>query len=232
MKKILKKQSSIICSIILSCFAAGCTVPDITSIGLQAITSYSCTWSNSANAYFIDPELTLPDITCPEPFYNAELYYNYPANSFYELITMNVVNTEPAYTLTWTASVSTKTCSASSYPSQTLVFTQNDYWGRLFRPSNEDMIECAPLIQGFEITADDIKHELVFQLTGVTNTFDNSIGTITWTKTWEGQNEADFTDAPYNVWEFYFGSEPLKGTYTPNAGYPRYIYMYNQFVYI
>ena len=206
-----------------------CKITDFILHSLTSSNSISCRWGDWANAIFLNPELRLPDFTCDEPFENHDIATLFPSYSFYELLV-----TEPNYMLTWTASVYGKTCDthlSNSHESQQMVFTHDDVYGRLYR-TTYDWIEVAPLIEtNNDIGVNDLKHELVFQLYDVTNTLDNSMGTITWTKTWEGQHDASYTDYPISKWEFDFSSEPMIGSYNPKSGYPRAIYVYNQYIY-
>lgn len=223
----------VLATLIISIVMVGCVITDIVSSLLFTPTSYPCNWTRSANVYFLNPELRLPDFTCIDPFQNDELSVSFPSYSFYELMIGNAMYREPYYSLTWTASVHDKTCNNgwNSKPSEQIIFTQDDFWGRFLR-SSCDWIEIAPLIQFNEgIGADDIKHELVFKLSNVENTWDGSHGYITWEKTWIGQNYASYDNNVPEKWEFDFSSGPLIGTYHPENGYPRKIYVHDQYIY-
>lgn len=231
-KNIILKVALAAILLLLPLFLTRCKITDFV-MSLITTSAYPCTWPNWANAVFVNPLLKLPNSTCDEPFSNHELEVSFPANSFYELMINNRMVTEPAYTLTWTVSVYEKPCDDSfgSEESKQLIFTQNDFWGRLLR-STYDWIELSPMIAASgDIGVNDLKHQLVFQLTDVINDEDGSSGTITWTRTWQGQNNASYTSNPTSVWNFYFPSEPLIGSFTPKNGFPRKIYINNHYVY-
>lgn len=208
-----------------------CKITDFIMSRITEISSYPCRWPDWANVYFLDPELQLPGDTCTVQFNNAELSTSYPAYSFYELMMANAYTANPSYELIWTASIIDKPCDDSwnSEESKQIIFTQDDFWGRLFH-STCDWIEYAPLVEFSEnINTSNVKHSLVFKLLNVTNSIDGSTGYITWEKTWIGENHASFDNYPLNKWEFDFSSAPMVGTFHSEDRDHRQIYVHNQY---
>lgn len=199
--------------------------------------TYGCFWSNSCDAKLDTTVLNLPDANCETPFQNYALEIRFPddCTSLFEFLT-NISNGTfwqlTDFRVTWTTKVFEKKCDDANNQSKQKVWsyiggaTQND-----LQLSNGDIIPNSPLTatEG-EIRYDELQHELVIEIFNVTNDYDGSQGILTWKKTWIGYQESVYQgqDLP---WIFNFPTQGLTATYTVQNGYPRYIYVHNQFDY-
>lgn len=194
---------------------------------------YSCYWNHHCNAHLINPNLKLPDRTCDTAYYNLQIAPYFPANSIHAIMPSSLFSPDSKCDFRWTATVYTKTCSSNTEQTQTIALNSSDYTGRLFVGAYGDFIDGAPLIDSYSgLTYGDVKHQLTFQIHNVNNAYDSSIGTITWTKTWEGFCASELDSVTHRDWLFYFPPSGLIGTYTAErGGGVRYIYVHTQFGY-
>ena len=127
----------------------------------------------------------------------------------------------------WTTIFTGELTCASIMPKSKLISLSSDNYQYRFYFNNVDVLEGTPYVPDtFYVSYLDHKHELVFKLKDVENTYDNSIGTITWTIKWaHADNETG------NDWEFIFPSQGVIGDYKRNSFYSptRRIYINGQF---
>lgn len=224
----IKRLTIVLCSCLMW---VGCTPDRIFELLPSPTPTYRCYWPGHIAAHLINAELDIPNSGCSPAFINNDIAYIFPSQSFYDVMESGLFYDESYWQLTWDVSVYDKTCESDefSHATQRMVLTQSDIGSRF---CYGDVIEESPLIDTLQnVLVDDIKHQLTFQLFKVVNQDDHSVGTITWTKTWKGQDSSMFIPS-HNTWEFYFPTTAMIGTYySTEQGYTRYIYVYNQFEY-
>ena len=189
--------------------------------------TYSCIWQDLCHVQFNSVQFNLPGVDCTTPFSNFLMSMHNPYTSCHDLVDNLGSYHNDSIQINWTTSVVDKECISGTEPRITRTYNLHNFnhdW------QYYDYIREAPLINaGYDINYSDLKHELTIQIFGVTNEFDNSQGRITWTKTWIGNNSPSNYNSSNNTWNFEFPSGGVKGTYTPDAGSPRHIYVHDQF---
>lgn len=218
--------------LLLVCLLAGCT----DSLIPYSTPTYNCFWGTYGEAQLVSAKLYLPGIDCEYPFDNNMLEWEFPEDiSLYDYLSYlqgGIYQYMRDFEITWTTKVYEKKCDVSSDQSQ-----QRKWWfanGIVYDDLHlnyNDIIVNSPLTDPYgSISYQDLEHELVIRLFNITNEDDGSVGTLTWTKNWIGYESSNYQnqDLP---WEFYFPTDGVMGTFTPNEGYTRYIYVYNQFGY-
>ena len=221
-------------SINLLCIGIVCVTYSIVLTSCDAAQStptYDCVWVDSCPAGFKNTTLYEPlywcDPSCLEQFFPPEEnpYYDNMYNLCESVIGGEIGD---SFKLSWITSIYTKLCD-SIYPSSissTLQLDQNNYY--IYLTSNDEIEPTQIVRNGNSINNDDYKNQLVFQIFNVEDPITGGVGTITWSPIWLGVVN---TDRQYYQWDFYFDNLTCRGTFVPNRGYPRYIYVNNDFDY-
>ena len=193
-------------------------------------TKYECLWQDSISAQFVNAKLNHPHYWC-NPHY-LEQFFTPPdsvlTQSLYNLFdSISNEVTETPLTLSWITSVYTKEC-YPHHPSATSYTKQLDLDNYHYSLLSNDLLEQVVIInQSHSINLNDYKHQLVIQLQNVPYPYDeNILGTITWTYTWLGTNDSEYSNL---LWTFYFPMNGITGVYVPNRGNIRYVYVNDHF---
>lgn len=133
--------------------------------------------------------------------------------------------------LTWLSSIDTKKCDSSDLDANNARVQLNsiNYTSTLYLP---DVLEPAPIVRNdCHMHPEDYKHQLIIQIPGISNVIDGSTGTLTWLNTWLGETDSYYSSANHR-WDFDCPPSGMTATYTPDLGYLREVYVYNQFIFI
>lgn len=191
------------------------------SIGYGGGSSYyNCNWHNDKNAAFHNVYLLSPE-SCDnnECRFENPNFINFNGFSIYSIFeTAQYGYYGGACELKWDVEiVPAKLCSYGTSQSQSVILNNDNYASLL---SSQDVLEGTPYVpESTYIYPDDYKHTFTLQIHNVTNWANNTEGTITWTSSWD-----TITSVGVYEWGFTFPGVGLKGTFTPDNGFPRYIY--------
>ena len=133
--------------------------------------------------------------------------------------------------LTWLSSISTKKCDSYNLDANNdrVQLDLTNYTSTLY---STDVLEPAPIVRyECQMLPKDYKHQLIIQIPGISNMIDGSTGTLTWLNTWLGETDSYYFSANHR-WEFDCPPLGMTATYTPDLGYLREVYVYNQFIFI
>lgn len=187
-----------------------------------------CIWvDDSIPAQFLYAEFYPPKADCDPCFENQCWESGTPIVGVYNLlynITQGLYSQD--FVMTWVTSIDTKKCDNSDLDenSQRIHFYPNNYIQLL---SANDVIATSPVVHnscGFSL--DDYKHQLIIQIPDAYNECTGTVGTITWTHMWIGDENAPFVDPN---WQFECPSDGLHSSFTPQYGQDRHIYVYYEF---
>ena len=213
---------------ICMCFIACCIVTSCTGwlISFQTVT-YDCDWSNDLNAIFTSVNLMLP--------YNDD---ESEEHRFQNLLLENVLNFQSihnvmdnvgqgfcignSFDFKWTVTImSGITCSPSTLSYSKVILNRDNYMTKF--TSYDDMMEGTPhATAGSPVLPTDHKHELVFQIHDVENSYNGQVGTIAWKYTWFGPNGIGSDE-----WWFNFPEYGVIASFTPNRAYVQYRCIYH-----
>lgn len=190
-------------------------------------TTYNCDWHEDKNAYFYNADLNTPE-ECDNIFRNELLETFLDRNSIFELMQQiqYVSFGVSSFSFKWTVTVKpNKMCTSQNDQFKSIILTQDDYTNKF--SSNNDLLSGTPYIsESNYIYATDYKHEMVFQIFELENTYNGKIGTMTWKYTWDTfiENNGELN--------FIFPNGGIMGTFSPNAyqSSPKLIYMDGQYV--
>lgn len=187
--------------------------------------TYDCKWREDKNAILIDAQLCMPysDETSGYRFENDWLKMSLGHWSIVRLmeeISQYGIGTN--FTFKWTVTLaSNKTCYDSKGQSKSIVLDKDSYKSRM-RFVHGDVISETPYVSEQELFYPrDHKHELIFQIFDVENTYEKKFGTMTWKITWANGP----TMPKEKEWEFKFPDECIIGTFSPNHFNGRYMYI-------
>lgn len=133
--------------------------------------------------------------------------------------------------LTWLSSIYTKKCDSYNLESNNarIQLDLTNYYSNLY---STDVLEPAPIVRyDCQMLPEDYKHQLIIQIPGVYNGNDGSTGTLTWLNTWLGETDSYYSSVNHG-WDFYCPVQGMTATYTPDFGFLREVYVYNQFLFI
>lgn len=221
----------ILCLIIISCIT-GCD--GYFSYGGFSPRTYNCVWHNDKNAILIDPQLLAPcnNTTNGCAFENERLKNS--LNTWSLLIIMEDIlnqNIGSSFSFKWTISLtSNKLCSDQTKQSQSIVFNQNNYKSYLSFVNSDVLSKSLYVAESDNFTAYDHKHEMVFQIFDIENTYEGKVGTMTWKVNWDQPSIIE-----YENWLFVFPKQGVVGTFSPNnyqSGEKRYIYINGNYEFI
>jgi hypothetical protein len=187
-----------------------------------------CDWDNMITARFMDVHLlaTCSNGECDNRFSNYLLDDALISWSLYRLMfnCRNGCLGGHLFDFKWTITVvAEKTCSVASDQSRNVLANQDDY-DLVFRRYNEDVIE-SPFMSS--VPPAQHKHKLEFQIHGIQNAYDGTIGTIKWEYTWISPSSVIDGE-----WWFLLPNAGLAGTFIPDAYQQhviRHIYINGQY---
>ena len=192
-----------------------------------------CVWvHDSIYVHFNHPIFNFPEEVCKLDF---EKYNFGVSNQIYGVYNfMHEMAGNPdvsSCNLTWLSSISTKKCDSYNLDANNdrVQLDLTNYTSNLY---STDILEPAPIVRNdCHMLPKDYKHQLIIQIPGISNMIDGSTGTLTFLNTWLGETDSYYFSANHR-WEFDCPSQGMTATYTPDLGYLREVYVYNQFIFI
>jgi hypothetical protein len=194
--------------------------------------AHSCSWHDDKNAVFLNPQLLLPcssgcsDNTFQNYNLGVVLETTWSLCNVMDNVILGLLGASD-FEFKWTTTFTEEITCADFSPSSKLITLSPDNYQSRISYTGSDILVGTPYVPDTTfVSYSNHKHELVFILNNVENTYENSFGTVVWTMEWPGP-----TSVVENEWWFCFPYDGVVGTYKPNKSYAptRIIYINGQY---
>lgn len=207
-----------------------CLIPWIAGCDAFISYTYDCIWKNDKTAAFVNSQLLKPQDDCNGNFRfeNSNLDLSLKQWSLVSIMD-DIANYKiigNGFSFKWTVTlVTNKPCDYDQKTTNSITLNVDNYTSYMSFQQVDKLEGTFYIGDTVNFTPNNHKHEMVFQIFNVENTYDNQFGTIIWKHTFDTPVPFDFDE-----WTFFFPNNGVKGEFNSNSYNGCRMYINGQYI--